>query len=327
MSAKPTQVQFPRWLHDFTTPDPCVNLHYERIRRDSDQWIRSFGFDAQIHKEHEIELLSALVYPSSDYNVVRLGADLFHFLFVVDGITDHEAASQASATCEQVRSGLDGHHGWHNSKFTEAMADIFTRYVSLSGENSAKRFTSHMNDYLKAVVTQVSLREQKKGFYSVREFTLERRDNSAALPCFDIIELALGIDLPPIVYNSQEFTKVYLAAADIVCIGNDVYSFSMEKALGHTDYYNFVTVYMEEYRFDIVQAIDHADKEVRKLFSEMALARLDLPSFGKQTDEDVNNFIDGLLQWIDGYIHWTFKTTRYFGESTEDIRDTHVISL
>ncbi|KAJ8518931.1 hypothetical protein ONZ45_g4062 [Pleurotus djamor] len=271
MSTKPTQVKLPQWLRDFTNPDPRVNPHFERILDESSQWINSYGFNA--YQKQEIELFGALVYPSSDYPVVRLGADFIHYLFALDEITDEQDSSGARSTLGLVQLGFEKPKEDHSSPSSLAMAEykfylfaeyleiilmspspsIFNRFSSLAaGVNSTERFVAHMRSYLKAVITQATLREQNQGFVSVYEYRKERRQNSAVLLVYDLVELQSGIDLPSAVYDSPEFSKVYFAAVDIICITN---------AIGHTELYSYVTVYMNQYRFDLAEAIEHADRE------------------------------------------------------------------
>lgn len=57
-------------------------------------------------------------------------------------------------------------------------------------------------------------------------FAAHRRQNSACMQCFDMVELALGMDLPHEVYASPEFMVPYMAAVDLVWLGNVSVSYS-----------------------------------------------------------------------------------------------------
>jgi hypothetical protein len=54
----------------------------------------------------------------------------------------------------------------------------------------------------------------------MEEFIPLRRNNSAVLLCFALVEYILGIDLPESMYQNTTFLKAYWAACDHVCWSN-----------------------------------------------------------------------------------------------------------
>jgi len=54
----------------------------------------------------------------------------------------------------------------------------------------------------------------------IEEFIPHRRQNSAVLLCFALVEYILGIDLDDEVYEDKTFNDAYWAACDYVCWAN-----------------------------------------------------------------------------------------------------------
>ncbi|KAJ8519126.1 hypothetical protein ONZ45_g3886 [Pleurotus djamor] len=299
-------ITLPSWLIDFAPHTPRLNVHYNQTRQESRTWTRGYNFfseerQASYEKENS-ELLTALSFPYFGYEVIRLSCDLTNILFVVDVTTDHQSLDDARETCNLVRLGAHDPFGEHNSVFSSIMADFMTRYDRISKPNLRRRFLSHLDAYLDTVVTQTSLRHHGKLIASIEQLRIERRDNSAIKLCFDILELGLGMDLPQFVYDTKEFMDIYLAAVDLVWISNEVYSYFMEKSIGHHEY-NLITLYMKHHKLDLQGAFDQVDREFRRIWVELQVQRSTLTSFGiPELDTDISRFMDGLIQWIEGML-------------------------
>jgi len=52
-----------------------------------------------------------------------------------------------------------------------------------------------------------------------------------------------------------------------------------------------------------------------------------LPSWDEKTDKDVAVYVDGLMDWMVGNVHWSYKSERYFGKSGPEVRETRVVKL
>ncbi|KAJ8454803.1 hypothetical protein ONZ45_g19163 [Pleurotus djamor] len=320
-------ITLPSWLIDFAPHTPRLNVHYNQTRQESRTWTRGYNFFSEerqgSYEKENSELLTALSFPYFGYEVIRLSCDLTNILFVVDVTTDHQSLDDARETCDLVRLGAHHPSGEHNSAFSSIMADFMTRYDRISKPNSRRRFLSHLDACLDTVVTQTSLRHHGKVIASIEQLRIERRDNSAIKLCFDILELGLGMDLPHTGqgppawlaggnllafqhtthhHNTKEFMDIYLAAVDLVWISNEVYSYSMEKSIGHHEY-NLITLYMKHHQLDLHGAFDQVDREFRRIWAELQVQPSALSSFGiPELDTDISRFMDGLIQWIEGML-------------------------
>ena len=175
-----------------------------------------------------------------------------------------------------------------------------------------------------------------------------RRENSAIRLCFGLFEYSLGIDLPDEVFQHPIFERLYWAAADMVCWANvclslsslphycshltevlafqDVYSYNMEQAKGHTGN-NIVTVLMKAQGCDLQTASDLIGAHYAELMEGYLADRERLPSFGPQIDDDVRLYLRAMENWPIGNLKWSFETNRYFGPLHDEIRHTRLVVL
>lgn len=84
---------------------------------------------------------------------------------------------------------------------------------------TTRRFLQHMKDYLDATAREAELREEDL-VADLDTYTRLRRNNSGVLYCFDMIEYILDFEVPDAMFNQAAFTKMHLAAADMVTYAN-----------------------------------------------------------------------------------------------------------
>ncbi len=175
-----------------------------------------------------------------------------------------------------------------------------------------------------------------------------RRENSAIRLCFGLFEYSLGIDLPDEIFEHPIFESLYWATADMVCWANvrhsfpfskletnpvvltdtsqDVYSYNMEQAKGHTGN-NIVTVLMKARGCDLQTASDIIGAHYAELMERYLADRERLPSFGAEIDADVRLYVRAMENWPIGNLEWSFETNRYFGPLHDEIRRTRLVVL
>ena len=93
------------------------------------------------------------------------------------------------------------------------------RLLEYAGPRCYRRFLIHCVDYVNAVAREAELREQGE-VLDIGAFQTLRRENSAIRLCFGLFEFALGIDLPDVVFQDEQFMTLYWSAADAVCWSN-----------------------------------------------------------------------------------------------------------
>ncbi|KAL4267509.1 Isoprenoid synthase domain superfamily protein [Pleurotus pulmonarius] len=329
MAAPKVSINLPDLLKAYGGSSVLVNPRHDDARRASSAWLRGYKVLSEekqvLHELDNSELLASLAYPYSSFEQLCLVCDLFNILYVLDTVTDDQDPDTARATCNVLLAAFKDLSLDSGSKLSKLTVDFATRYCASATPASTSRFITHTAAYLDSVVSQAGFRKNGE-VLDIESFIPHRRDNSATLLCFDLIELALGINLPCEVYASPKFLEVYFAAVDMVWLSNDTCSYSMEKSIGHSGY-NVVTVYMKQFDLDIQAAFDRAGREFDEMWTRFDTSRLELPTFGEAIDCDVQRFIDALKTWVVGMLHWNFETPRYFGDKRQLIKATHIVVL
>ena len=77
----------------------------------------------------------------------------------------------------------------------------------------------HFTEYIDATAKEAALRTDDK-VPSFEEYIAVRRLNGAIFPCFDFVEILLGIVLPPEVFKDANFQSMFLAANDLLSLSN-----------------------------------------------------------------------------------------------------------
>nr|BCX55497.1 sesquiterpene synthase [Phanerodontia chrysosporium] len=324
-------------MQSFVLPDlfavcPLVgstNPHYAKAARESSAWIDGYRLFTDRKRAFFIqgsnELLVSHTYPYADYEQFRTCCDFVNLLFVVDEVSDDQDGKGARSTGEVFLNVMCDPAWDDGSALAQMTREFRARFMQYAGPNCARRFLVHCKDYVEAVAREAELRETGE-ILDVEAFKHLRRENSAIRLCFGLFEFALGVDLPDAVFEDETFTKLYWAAADMVCWANDVYSYKMEQARG-IDGNNIVTVLMHERGVDLQTAADLVGEHFARLMDTFLQTKRALPSWGLTLDTAVAAYVAAMEHWVIGNLEWSFETQRYFGPTHAEIKRTRVVEL
>ena len=106
----------------------------------------------------------------------------------------------------------------------------------------------------------------------------------------------------------------------------DLYSYNMEQAMGHTGN-NILTVLMQEKDIDLQTASDLVGDHFKVLIDRFLSCKAQLPSWGPEWDDTVSQFVMAMESWIIGNLEWSFETQRYFGPYHAKIKETLIVEL
>ncbi|THV02877.1 terpenoid synthase [Dendrothele bispora CBS 962.96] len=307
----------------------ATNPHHQEAGAESSAWINSFNVFTDKKRAFFVqgcnELLVSHTYPYAGYEQFRTCCDFVNLLFVVDEVSDDQNGRDARQTCQNFLDAMTNPENSDCSTLSQITREFRARYFKLAGPGTSRRFLQHCADYIECVSREAELRERGE-VLSVESFTPLRRENSAIRLCFGLFEYVLGIDLPEEVFDCPVFMEAYWAAADLVCWANDVYSYNMEQAKGHSGN-NIVTVLMNEYGFGLQQTCDYIGTYVEKLMTRFLSAKSRLPSWGPEVDAEVAMYVEAMGHWIKGNLDWSFETQRYFGPLHFEIKKTRLVTL
>ncbi|KAJ8473180.1 hypothetical protein ONZ51_g8039 [Trametes cubensis] len=306
-----------------------TNPHYLRAAAESTAWVKSYNTLSErklaFLLQGSSELLVSHAYPYAPYEQFRACCDFVNLLFVVDEVSDDQNGCDARRTGE-VFSHVMRYPDWDDGSALAKMTQEFKqRLLASSGPNSYRRFLMHCDDYVNAVAREAEYRERGE-VLDVASFQTLRRENSAIRLCFGLFEFALGIDLPDRAFQDQHFMTLYWAAADMVCWSNDVYSYNMEQAKGHTGN-NIVTVLMREKGVSLQAASDLIGEHFETLMKRFLDTKKLLPTFGGDLDHAVVKYVEAMEHWVIGNLEWSFESQRYFGAEHDTVKETLVVKL
>ncbi|EIW84218.1 terpenoid synthase [Coniophora puteana RWD-64-598 SS2] len=305
------------------------NPYYDEVIPEARAWIAKYNPFVDSKRAEFVqgcnELLCSRVWPYAGREEFRTCCDFVNLLFVLDELSDDMGGADARSTCDSFIRVLNDPDAPDTSLIAQMTREFRARVAERAKPGCLRRFIALCGTYVEAVCVEAELREQGR-VLDLRSFILLRRENSAVRCCLALAEYALGLELPDAVFNDPAFQSVYFCAADMVCWSNDVYSYNMEQAKGHTGN-NVVTVLMQEHGIDLQAAADRVGEVFGQLMEHYTSGSRSLPTWGGKVDADAARFLEAAGQWVVGNLEWSFETPRYFGPDHDEVRDTHRVLL
>ena len=106
----------------------------------------------------------------------------------------------------------------------------------------------------------------------------------------------------------------------------DIFSYNVEQARGET--HNMVVILQAHHGMTLQEAMDYAGELCRVTMDNFKANVALIPSFGcPKLDRDVAAYIQGVLDWIVGSLHWSFMSQRYFGTEGAEIKKHRYVKL
>ena len=91
--------------------------------------------------------------------------------------------------------------------------------------------------------------------------------------------------------------------------------------------HNLVPVLMRTLGIERQAAVDYAADLCNKTVERFLAGKAALPSWGPEVDAQVQQYIQGLEDWIIANAEWSFMTERYFGKDGPKIRKSLQVTL
>jgi hypothetical protein len=88
-----------------------------------------------------------------------------------------------------------------------------------------------------------------------------------------------------------------------------------------------ICVFMINDGLNLQQAVDRIGDLCKQTIDTFIENQARVPSWGDDVDRDVKLYVNGLQEWIVGSLHWSFMTTRYFGDNGGAIKATRIVEL
>ena len=88
-----------------------------------------------------------------------------------------------------------------------------------------------------------------------------------------------------------------------------------------------IVVMMRHHGMALQEAVDFVGDLCKKSVDRFNEDRARLPSWGPEIDAQVQVYVQGLADWVAGYLHWSFDSERYFGKKGGQIKKERIIAL
>ena len=312
-------------LDVFSEFSPRCNQRIDAVRRQLDGWLEEHGLvqgetaRGRIARA-DLGQFAALTYPTAEEDTLCLAADWFAWLILLD---DHLDDGRLGLDTDRVAGLVEGIMAIlglagdispgslpprGDPAILAAFAELAMRTFSLGTERWSHRFVEHIADSGRAAFWEAENRIH--GIIpDERTYIANRRHTGAVLVCLDLIEILDQIQLPDTLYFSARVQRCLLAAADVICWTNDLYSLEKEAALG--EHHNLVLV------------IEHADglgrgeavrRTIQKIAERIAVFKtaegIAIETFPEH-DEILEKYFAGLRAWMRGNLDWSAGTARF----------------
>ncbi|KIJ56936.1 hypothetical protein M422DRAFT_149816 [Sphaerobolus stellatus SS14] len=330
-------------IPDFSLPfSLSYHVNGDSIAAGSDQWFKETYVNMTEKQLSQLYGLKAGILVGLSYhyaiddNRLRVVCDFMNILFHLDDLSDPLSVGDTVNFAQTIMNALASPQHYERLSpdgrmlpETEIVAsklcrDFWGRCVKEAGPGVQQRFYKHMESFFKSVESEAKSRADGT-LPDIDAYMTGRRDNSGCRPCFDLIEYALGIDLPSHIAENHIIQTLSDCANDYIALTNDIFSYNVENYRG--DNYNLVTIVMKSYNTDLQGAVDRIGQMSAETVAKYLETKSKLPSWGEEIDKDVAAYIHGLEDWMAGSLQWSFVTKRYFGESPEVVKQTGKIVL
>ncbi|KAF8479287.1 isoprenoid synthase domain-containing protein [Russula ochroleuca] len=313
----------------------------DAIAADSLEWIMSYLPHFTQNKVAALRglqagELTAYCFNNCASDHLRVVSDFMNFLFHLDDVSDGHLARDAEGlgNCvmnafewpddyRPVRGQLGGIQIQENSA-AKLARDFWSRCIRDCAPAVQQRFKSHMHMFFEAVHQQALYRASDivPDFDTYVEM---RRETSGCKPVFDLIEYSLDMELPDAVMEHPVIVALNDGTNDLVTWSNDLFSYNVEQSRGDT--HNMICVFMINDGLSLQQAVDRIGEMCKRTIDTFVENQARVPSWGDCIDRDVKLYVNGLQEWIVGSLHWSFMTTRYFGDNGGVVRATRIVEL
>lgn len=244
--------------------------------------------------------------PQAGPDTIGFAADWLLWVFPLDDLcehvfgqsgTEHVGLLTATALPQAVTTG---------------MAAFCTDVTAGMSPAWGSQFRTDLDSYLRHAIRYAGTADPD-ALPALAEFLVLRREEGAAKPTVDLVEVGVGADLPADFRGSPVWRELTDACADVLTWTNDIHSYRKERHAGSR--FNLIDVLMHHERLGEQDAHARAvtmtnDKTQQFIAAAAGLTQTrDFASLSAQAQTDVLRCVRGMQHWMRGQYDW-FVTTR-----------------
>lgn len=199
----------------------------------------------------------------------------------------------------------------HGSPLAASLSDLWERLKKKAPKGWKERYQKGVKMYLEAMYWEA--KNRANGVKpTISEYMHMRAASGAAHTVLDLTEITNQLILSKDVLGHPIFRRLYDIANVTANWANDVISFEKERSFG--DVHNLVILFQYEKNLSLQDAISEAVAVHDNDIAEFVRLEKELPSFGEEMDQQVENYLQTLKSWMRGHINWIMLDTKRFEE-------------
>ena len=185
-------------------------------------------------------------------------------------------------------------HAYHPAE--KALGDLMARTQARMSPPWCERYFDHQARFMTSVSTEMTQRQTSR-VWNLDEYMERRNYTNWVPPLIDLIEMAIGYELPEVVYNSWECSTMRKELLFSTSCYNDVYS--LPKDITRNDPHNAVLVLARLHNITHEQAMDKLRSMLDESLAHYLAAQAELPRlFGSLALSETDQ--EGCLHWSKG---------------------------
>jgi germacradienol/geosmin synthase len=320
----------PFTLPDFYMPYPArINPHLEEAREHSKAWAREMTmiegsgiWDEATFDAHDYALLCAYTHPDCDGPELSLITDWYVWVFFFDDHfldifkrTQDMAGAKAYLDRLPMFMATDGVPESTNA-VEEGLADLWARTVPAMSEAWAGRFAESTRALLEESLWELDNINEGRLSNPVEYIEMRRKVGGAPWSA-DLVEHAVGAEVPAEIAATRPMQVLKDTFADGVHLRNDLFSYQREVE-DEGELANCVLVLEKFLGCDTQQAAELTNDLLTsrlRQFEHTALTEVPPLLLESGTDPrsalDVGLYVKGLQDWQSGGHEWHMRSSRY----------------
>jgi len=309
------------------TPKP-VSPHYEQVAAEAKQWLSDGGHIEESIIDNLVSwkfaLLVCTAFPGAGPTELRACTDALNMGFLLDDLAEDVDHHVMEAVSRSILGSMHDPESFNSTDmFGEMIRDVYKRMLLTASPGTHGAIMKAMESWLQSSVQQTL--DRTGALPTVNDFIVSRRDNSGLKSLFSLIRYAYKLDVPDEVMAHPAIVAMEEAANDFKTWCNDILSYNIEQSKGQN--INMVTVVMHQDNLDVQAAVDFVWAKCKDAHERFIENKKKLPSWDEKTDKDVTVYVDGLMDWMVGNVHWSYQSERYFGKSGSEVKETRVVKI
>nr|QOJ43465.1 MTPSL [Aglaomorpha bonii] len=204
-----------------------------------------------------------------------------------------------------------------SARMLKALAELWREIRQEMPASLRTRFISTMADYFEGLKVQAIFRE-KAIIPNVDSYMQIRRQASFTIPCFILMEYALGVEFDNATLYDPLIQELHNVVLDYISLCNDVVSCRIE--IDNGDYFNLPSILYNsetsQWRFTTLQFVmDRISQMILDLSNHAIFLVSAIHEESKNFDPTmvsfVHAYVEGLSHGMAGALAWFLETARY----------------